>query len=349
MRGKTLEIGAKPGRPPGQISRAQGCGFHHHRAVDGARQDIGEKLHGDGACGHAAVDAQHGGGARRLRPIGVHGGEQVAGLVADRLQRCAREFGGATIAGKAENRRPRLRIPIGRAQPDKGRHQIDLFGRIGLGGKVVGLGRLGDDLEAVAQPLHRGAGDEDRAFQRVSALAVELIGDCGEQPVARGDALWPGIEQRKTAGAVSRFQHAGLETALPDGCRLLVAGDAEDANGRTEQVGHGDAEFAGAVAHFRQQRGRHAEQPAQTVVPHAPIDIEQQRARGIGGVGRVHLAAGQPPEQETVDGAESEPAGLGELARALHMLEQPGDLAGGEIRVEQQAGLGDFRFMAAAA
>ena len=74
----------------------------------------------------------------------------------------------------------------------------------------------------------------------------------------------------------------------------------------------------------------------------APIDIEQQRARGIGGVGCVHLAAGQPPEQKTVDGAESEPAGLGERARAFHMLEQPGDLGGGEIGIEQQAGLGEL-------
>ena len=52
------------------------------------------------------------------------------------------------------------------------------------------------------------------------------------------------------------------------------------------------------------------------------------------------LAAGEPPDQEGVDGAEGEMAGLGERARALHVVEQPGDLGGREIGVEQQAGLG---------
>ena len=40
-------------------------------------------------------------------------------------------------------------------------------------------------LQAVAQPLHGRAGDEDRALERVGALAAELIGDGGQQPVAR--------------------------------------------------------------------------------------------------------------------------------------------------------------------
>ena len=100
----------------------------------------------------------------------------------------------------------------------------------------------------------------------------------------------------------------------------------------------------------RQQRMRHAEQRAQVVVPFALADVEQQRARGIGGVGGVHLAAGQPPQQETVDGAEGELAGLRRRARAGDVVEQPGDLAGGEIGIEQQPGLGgDLRLVAAVA
>ena len=38
-------------------------------------------------------------------------------------------------------------------------------------------------------------------------------------------------------------------------------------------------------------------------VPFAGVDVEQQRARGVGGVRRVHLAAGQPPQQIAIDGA----------------------------------------------
>ena len=49
-------------------------------------------------------------------------------------------------------------------------------------------------------------------------------------------------------------------------------------------------------------------------------------------------AAGQAPEQEAVDGAEGELAALGGGARARRVVEQPGDLGGGEIGVDDEAG-----------
>ena len=68
------------------------------------------------------------------------------------------------------------------------------------------------------------------------------------------------------------------------------------------------AKVAGAIVHLRQQRCRHAEQLAQFVVPFAAMDVEQKRARRVGRVGGVDFAAGKPPEQETIDCAESQPA-----------------------------------------
>ncbi len=50
------------------------------------------------------------------------------------------------------------------------------------------------------------------------------------------DRLGAGVEQREAAGAVGRFHHAGREAALPDRRRLLVAGDAEDADRPAEQI-----------------------------------------------------------------------------------------------------------------
>ena len=87
----------------------------------------------------------------------------------------------------------------------------------------------------------------------------------------------------------------------------------------------------------------------QLLVPVAAVDVEQQGARGVGRVGGVHLAAGQPPEQEAVDRAEGELAGLGRRARAVDVVEQPGDLGGGEIGIEQQAGLRRDRRLVAVA
>ncbi len=83
------------------------------------------------------------------------------------------------------------------------------------------------------------------------------------------------------------------------------------------------------------------------VVPRAGVDVEQQRARGVGGVGGVHAAAGEPPQQIAVDGAEQQLAALGAFARARHVIEDPGDFGAREIRIDDQAGLGrDRRLMA---
>ena len=51
----------------------------------------------------------------------------------------------------------------------------------------------------------------------------------------------------------------------------------------------------------------------------------------------MHRAAGQPPQQEAVDRAEGQLAALGRRARARHLLEQPGELGGGEIGVDHAA------------
>jgi hypothetical protein len=62
----------------------------------------------------------------------------------------------------------------------------------------------------------------------------------------------------------------------------------------------------------------------------------------------VHLAAGKPPQQEAVDSAEGELACFGGRARPVDVFEQPGDLAGGEIGIEQQPRLGgNLRLVAA--
>ena len=273
------------------------------------------------------------------RPVGPHRLEQVAGLVADAFQRGAGEFGRAGVAGQAEERAARLGIPVGRAEADEGRHEIDVLRRIGVVGERAGLAGLLDDAEPVAQPLHGGAGDEDRAFQRVGALAAELVGDGGEQPVLRGDRRRAGVEQGEAAGAVGRLHHAGREAGLADGGGLLVAGDAADRDAAAEQLGHGVAEIGGAVLHLRQQRARHAQDRSRSSSHSPRVDVEEQGARGVGGVGGVHLAAGQPPQQKAVDGAEGEFAALGAFARAGDVVEHPGDLGAGEIGVEQQAGL----------
>ena len=170
--GEFCGLGIDAGLQPGEIGGAERGGFLDHRAIDRRVEQIGEALHGPVRRGHAAVDAEHDVGGLRVRPVGAHRGPEIEGLVADAFQRGMREFGGAGVAGEAEQRAADARIPVGRAEADEGRHQIDALHGIGFVGERAGLGGLLDDAEPVAQPLHGGAGDEDRAFERVGALAA---------------------------------------------------------------------------------------------------------------------------------------------------------------------------------
>jgi hypothetical protein len=188
--------------------------------------------------------------------------------------------------------------------------------------------------------LHRGAGDEDRSFERIGPPAGELIGDGGEQPMPRTHRHGPGVEEREAAGAVGGLHHALHEAALTDGRRLLIAGNAADADRAAEQAGLGQPEIGGAVANLGQHSGRHPEQFPHLPVPRAAGDIEQQRPRSVGGIGGVNPAAGKPPQQKRVDRPERQPAGCGGVARAENVVQQPGDFGRGKIRVEDQSGCG---------
>ena len=108
------------------------------------------------------------------------------------------------------------------------------------------------------------------------------------------------------------------------------------------------AKFGGAIVDLGQHRTRDAEESEQLVVPGARIDVEQQRPRGVGGVGDVNLAVGQAPEQKAVDRAEGQVAAFRFSARAGNIVENPGDFGRREIGIEQQAGaLGHERLTSA--
>ena len=112
----------------------------------------------------------------------------------------------------------------------------------------------------------------------------------------------------------------------------------------------GDAELGGAVLHLGQHRAGDIEHGEERVVPFAPVDVEEQRARGIGGVGDVDAAAGQPPDQIRIDRAEAQIAAHRFRAGAFHVIEQPGELGAGEIGIEQEAARGgDLRLAAGGA
>ena len=176
-----IQAGAHPRKPGG----AERGGLQHLRAVDRGAEDVGEALEHPVVGGHAAVDAEH--GVAGVRPVGAHRLDEVAGLVGDALERGAGEFGRAGVAGEAEDGAAGVGVPVGRAEAGEGGDEVEPLAGVGGLGEGLGLGGVADDLQPVAQPLDDGAGDEDRAFERVGRAAVELVGDGGEQPVAAGD------------------------------------------------------------------------------------------------------------------------------------------------------------------
>ena len=163
-----------------------------------------------------------------------------------------------------------------------------------------------DEIEAVAQPLHGAAGVEDAAFEGVGGPAFEAVGQGRYQPVIRYHRFLAGVLQHETARAVSGLDRSGLQAGLTHSGRLLVPGHAGDGNIATEQFRRGDAERAAIVVHLGQEFAGDMKELEQVPVPRLRVDVDQQGARRIGGVGGVDAPACEAPQQETVHGAECE-------------------------------------------
>ena len=94
-------------------------------------------------------------------------------------------------------------LPIGRIEAGKGRHDIDVAIILDAAGEVLDLIAALDQAQIVAQPLHQGTGDRDRALERIARLGLaEAIGDGGDQPGGRLHRRLAGIHQEEAAGAI---------------------------------------------------------------------------------------------------------------------------------------------------
>ena len=119
-----VERGGHPRMEPGEIGRSQRRGFGTIGRSTGASRMSARNCIVQSFGDHAAIDPQH--VARPRRRHRRHRFHQVAGLVADRFQRRAGDFGDGRCRASARSMRAaRLRVPIRRAEPGEGRHEID--------------------------------------------------------------------------------------------------------------------------------------------------------------------------------------------------------------------------------
>ena len=241
-------------------------------------------------------------------------------------------------AGQADHGAASIRIPVGGAQTDEGRHQVDAVGVANLGGEVVGVTGIVDDFQLVTQPLDGGATHEYRTFQRVIHFPFRADGDRGQQAVAGADRLGAGVHQQEATGAIGVLGHAFLEAELAEQGRLLVTGDAGDGDAGAAATG-GVAIDLGGGFDLWQHGGGDAQLVQHPLVPLQIADVVEHGARGVGRVGDVHFAVGHLPHQPGVYGAEQQLAVHRLLAGPFHVVQDPLHLGAGEVGVQHQAGI----------
>ena len=116
----------------GEIGRAERRCFLHLGPVDRRTQNVGKPLHRPVRRDHAAINPKNRLRALCPRPISPHRSQQIMRLETHRLERRTGKFPWSRIARQSEHRAARVRIPIGRAEADKGGHEVNLLRRVGL-------------------------------------------------------------------------------------------------------------------------------------------------------------------------------------------------------------------------
>ena len=229
-----------------------------------------------------------------------------------------------------------VRIPKGRTQAGERRHEHHATGVRHAAGERLDVTRPADDAEAVAQPPDERARYEHRALEHVirpgTARTAERRQEPGRafhMPRARG-------AEQKRACSVGALRISRCEAALGKAAGLLIARTPRDRQLGPEDLGCRRAERPRRRPHLRKDRWRDVEDAAELRAPGLPIDVEQQCATGVRGIGGVHAAAREPPDQKRVDGAEQNFSRHTSLPQAGHRLQEVHDLRRREIRVEHE-------------
>ena len=212
-------------------------------------------------------------------------------------------FGCSRVPSETKDGAACTRIPVRSAETCKRRNEVQSGAFARALRQKFNLGGALQNTYCVAQPLHHATCHEDAALECIGRARVDAPRSRREKPILRRENILSGVNERKTACAVRRFDFAFGKTRLPERSRLLVAGHASDGNGRAKQVRGCIAKSSGAVPNLRQNRARDFEQREQLLIPLKRVQIEEHRARGVGHVRRVHAPARETKNQPAVDGA----------------------------------------------
>lgn len=145
------------------------------------------------------------------------------------------------------------------------------------------------------------------------------------------------MEQHKTTRAIRVLRTTGIEAALAEQGRLLIARNAANRNASRHRGAGRYSKVARRGTHFGKKGCGHVEQLEQLFVPLARMNIEEHRAARVGHVSRMHCSTRELPNEPRIYRAERKLAGLGRLASPGNMVEQPLDFACREVRIGNEA------------
>jgi hypothetical protein len=327
--------GEKSGGDSGQVGRSQSCCFRIRGPHNGAPEQVGLKLHEEIVHGGAAVDPQF---LKGLAGIGLHGGNQIAGLEGDTLEGGADDVSFSGSSGQAADQAARVGIPMRRAESDESGDDVDAAVVRKRFGDLFRFRRGSDDAELIAQPLYGGSRDEYAAFHGERSRSGERRGAGGKQAIFRVRRVAAGMQQGETSCPVGILAQPRAEARLTrQGC-LLIARDSRNRNGRAEDRWVGLSHHAARWNDFGQHGTRDLEDAEHVGVPIARFQIHQHGARGVGDVGDMAAAAGKVPNEPGIDVAEKQLTISGALGSIGNVIEQPANFAGGKISVDHQTG-----------
>ena len=255
-----------PRREPGQPRRTQ-CGrLDHSGPAHRDAQQVRLELHQEFVGGGAAVHAQLG---RSHSRVGFLRAQHVDRAVGHRLERRPYQVLAPRATREPEHAPARFRDPVRGAQPDQGGHEVDAVGIRHAPGQRLGFRGVLDQAQAVPEPLHRGARDEDGALERERGSSGLVACGRGEQPVRARDQLLTREQEQEGAGPVRVLGESGPGAPLPEERGLLVTGHAGHRHLDPQRLPRRDAEVARAPPHLGQKSPRHLEQVEQFRLPGA--------------------------------------------------------------------------------
>ena len=197
------------------------------------------------------------------------------------------------------------------------------------------------DAQSVAQPLHRGAGDEDRRLERVRGCARRIAPDGGENARRRRRALIAGVQEHERAGAVGVLSHPGRPAPLAEERRLLVAGHAADRNPGAEPLGAARCRTRRSTGAPR-AASRGARRTARTAASlHARASMSYSMVRDAfeWSVAKT-CAAGQLPDEPRCPRCRPPVRRARTVRASRSSAHQPFEFGGREIRIDHEAGAG---------